>query len=966
MRLAININSGGFDKASKNIAQVKDWTYRLDSKADYIDVNLGLDFCEYMDSLQLYPNLRDSLLLYLATECYCAGINYWQEKSDYKTSELFHLQALEIRKLVLGEHSAECATSLYELASLYSDNGEYTKAEEYYLKALNIREKVLGLYHPDYAESLSGLGWLYIERGNYQLAKEYNFQALDIRKKCLGDQHPDYAKSLDYIGTLFYTLGDFALAESYYLQAYEIRKRVLGENNIDYATSLNNLGVLYADMDNYSQAENFQLQALKINKKIKGEKHIDNAIPLHNLGWVYYNEFKYSEAEKCFVKALDIYRTNIGEEHPTYATLLNSLGILYSTQKNYTKAEECYKKTLEIYKRLLGEDHPYNAIPLRALGRLYQDKLEYPQAEEYYLRALNIRNNAVGTTDSYSAHTLYDLGVMYFKEDNYAKADSCFRQSLNIFKSLFLRSVGHLNEKERFEYYRGMQWMFEQMIPCFTYNYHISKPECSTLIYDNELFRKGVLLHSSETIKYSVLESGDSILIGMWNELHEKQNELNILEEREPFAVEKHLAVQEQANLLEKQITLNSATYRKHSTETQITWEGIRNELTTNQLAIEYFVVPMNDDSIIYCALLLRHESNYPVLVRLFEEKDILPLTTVATNGKFDPNSVYSYTKNGKELSKIIWNKLLPYIKQGETIYFAPSGLLHQLAIEALPFDSLHTMADMFNLVRLSSTCEIAIKKSNTCYTSATLYGGIQYNLKECEKDIKNDTIDRGILFFLKESELEVKDISELMRHNNIQARVLTAQQATEESFKALNGMRENIIHVATHGFYWTDSIASSKDYFVHTISKFDSSMSIDPLNRSGLLFAGAQLAMDGVSSPMGKENGVLTAKEISLMDLRDANLVVLSACNTGMGDITGEGVFGLQRAFKQAGAQTIVMSLWSVNDKATRLLMAEFYKNLLTYHQSKHEALTIAQRRMRQHPKYSSPYYWAGFIVID
>jgi len=198
-----------------------------------------------------------------------------------------------------------------------------------------------------------------------------------------------------------------------------------------------------------------------------------------------------------------------------------------------------------------------------------------------------------------------------------------------------------------------------------------------------------------------------------------------------------------------------------------------------------------------------------------------------------------------------------------------------------------------------------------------------------------------------------------------------TSTTANEESFKALCGKHQNILHIATHGFYWSDSTAQKADFFSQRMTtildrNMPTSPSIDPLNRCGLLFAGANTAYSGHSSelPEGVQDGILTAKEISLLDLRDADLVVLSACETGKGEITGEGVFGLQRAFKQAGAQTLIMSLWKVDDKATQLLMTEFYRNWITNHQSKRAAFRNAQNAVRS--QYKEPYYWAGFIMLD
>jgi len=386
-----------------------------------------------------------------------------------------------------------------------------------------------------------------------------------------------------------------------------------------------------------------------------------------------------------------------------------------------------------------------------------------------------------------------------------------------------------------------------------------------------------------------------------------------------------------------------------------------------------------------YCAILLRNNGKNLNMIPLFEEQEVRPLINTVVDSA--TNKTYSYDYRGHIISQKVWSKILPYVKPGETIYFAPSGILHQLAIEALPYDESHTMGDVFNLVRLSSTREIVTRKDELPKTNtATLYGGIQYNMDADEilaeseaykttdllasRGIESDTLNRGTINYLKGTKAEAENINAMLKQNNLQVQLFTAKNANEESFKALSGKHRNILHIATHGFYWSDSTAQKKDYFSQRMLRMNSDIpsltTIDPLNRCGLLFAGAQTAWSGHSAdlPEGVQDGILTAKEISLLDLRDADLVVLSACETGKGEITGDGVFGLQRAFKQAGAQTIVMSLWPVNDAATQLLMTEFYRNWITNHQSKREAFRNAQNTVRA--KYEEPVYWAGFIMLD
>jgi hypothetical protein len=374
-------------------------------------------------------------------------------------------------------------------------------------------------------------------------------------------------------------------------------------------------------------------------------------------------------------------------------------------------------------------------------------------------------------------------------------------------------------------------------------------------------------------------------------------------------------------------------------------------------------------------------------MITLFEEKDILPYILSKTEAN-TTNKIYDFYANGEIIKNKIWGNILPKLKEGEIVYFSPSGLFHQLAIESLPYDENRKMSDVYNLVRLSSTREIVLNKGNSNqYSTATLYGGIHYDTSTkdllaessnysqeillASRGVENDTLDRGSVNYLPGTKKEAEKINKMLVDNNITAQLYTKNQANEESFKNLSNKHQNIIHIGTHGFTWTDSVAKKKDYFAERMQMIGEEQQyrgsiIDPLNRCGLLFAGANIALSGKSRelPEGVQDGILTAKEISLLDLRDCDLVVLSACETAKGDITSEGVFGLQRAFKMAGVQTIIMSLWKVNDEATQMLMTEFYNNWIVKKQSKREAFNNAQNTVRA--KYEEPEYWAGFVMLD
>ena len=912
--------------------------------------------------------------------------NLYYTMGDYSKAESYYLEALSIYKSVLGETHPHYATSLNNLGGLYSDMGDYSKAEPYYLEALSIRKSVLGETHPHYATSLNNLGILYSNMGDYSKAEQYYLEALSIRKSVLGETHPNYATSLHNLGNLYYTMGDYSKAEQYLLEALSIRKSVLGESHPDYATSLGNLGLLYSDMGDYFKAEPYYLEAMNLYKSVLGETHPNYATSLNNLGNLYYTIGDYSKTESYYLEALSIYKSVLGETHPHYATSLNNLGALYSDMGDYSKAELYYLESLRIKKSLLGESHPDYATSLNNLGFLYSDMGDYSKAEPYYLEALSIRKSVLGESHPDYAMSLGHLGSLYYTMGDYAKAEPYYLDAAQITKNLFLRSTTFMTEQQREDYWSTIQDRFTHTYVQFSYKYYNQKPSISTFAYNNELFVKGLLLNSSESVKRSIIESNDTILIRQWNELTTKKQQIQVLQEKEPQS--NYLKqIQAEAEQLEKQITRSSAAFREHQVMWQITWDSVRNHLSPNEVAIEYFSAPLSEDSTMYCALLLRHDSEHPEMIPLFEQKEIISF--MSYSGRTITNQTYDFYSNGKTISQLVWSKILPNVKEGETIYFAPSGLLHQLAIEYLPYDETRTMSDVYNMVRLSSTREIVMNKPQLHNTTATIYGGITYDIDAtsmldesraydsadllASRSLENDTLNRGTAQYLLGTKIEAEHINTLLQENSITAQLYTSTKANEESFKALSGKHNNILHIGTHGFTWTDSTAQKQDYFTQRMQMQllgeehrHHGPIIDPLNRCGLLFAGANMALQGNSRhlPEGVQDGILTAKEISLMDLRDANLVVLSACETAKGDITSEGVFGLQRAFKMAGVQTIIMSLWKVSDQATQLLMTEFYNNWIGKHQSKREAFRNAQNTVRT--QYEEPEFWAGFIMLD
>ena len=941
-----DINKGRFDRAAEEITHIDNWFFDPYDKNTYIEFSDAFTFAAYADSIGVAKSMIDSLYLYVDQEC-LFFLYHFYSSGNYENAVPYGEMSVVLRKSVLGENHPNCASSLNNLAELYRKIDDYSRAEQYYLESLKICKVAFGENHPDYATCINNLGSLYQDMGEYSKAEQYYLESLKIIKEILGENHTNYAGVLNNLGSLYNSMGDYSHAEQCYLESMNIHKSLLGESHSKYAASLNNLGRLYNSKGEYSKAEQYFLESLKIIKSVLGENHPDYAVSLNNLGSLYHDMGEYSKAEQYFLESLRISKTVLGENHPDCATFLNNLGGLYNSKGEYSKAEQYFLESLKIIKSVLGENHPDYAVSLNNLGGLYNNMGDYSKAEKPFLQCRQIYTNS------------------------------------------FIQSTNFMSEKQRNLYWHSIQSVFTYSYPLFAYHYYNTKPSIATFAYNNELFAKGLLLSSSNAIKRSIIDSGDTDLISRWNELTTKKQQIMALEEKEPQSA--YLTqIREEAEQLEKEITRSSAAYRENMRQWNISWDSVKAALKPNQVAIEYMRAPLNKDSTMYCALLLRDTCSYPIMIPLFEEKEVAALLNTSNGDTAQINSTYIYNKNGKLLSQHIWNKVKAYIKEGEDIYFSPTGILHQIAIENLPYDENHTMGEIYNIQRLSSTRDLVLHKQSISPTSAALFGGINYDAtpedlytnrvkpiedeedKQTDNTLIADNAKRDSKGPLPGTKIEVREIDKVLTEANVHVQRDTAEIATEEAFMALSGKHKHIIHLATHGFYWQDSTAQNEKYFTQRAIAMDNTnvpMSIDPLERCGLLFAGANTALKGKGKRLeeyGVQDGVLTAKEISTMDLRDAELVVLSACETGLGDITGDGVFGLQRAFKMAGAKTIIMSLWKVDDNATQLLMSEFYKNWVTSKGklSKREAFRKAQNAVRL--QYSNPVYWAGFIILD
>lgn len=528
---------------------------------------------------------------------------------------------------------------------------------------------------------------------------------------------------------------------------------------------------------------------------------------------------------------------------------------------------------------------------------------------------------------------LHDLAYYQYDSGDKVGAYENFKIGYEFNKNNILSGYRWMTTEERDNLTRTHRGNLDNMP-----HYAAITPEDSRyaeLGYNALLFTKGLLLNSSIELSRLLQEEGDLSTINLLGQWRRKNQEYQIAIQKEDFIKARTLKIQ--AEVIERQLIETSKTYGDYTESLTVDYKAVQNSLNEGDIAIEVFSYQNDAKSRMYGAIILTKTGT----------PKYIPIGLDSHWGK-DIENCYSNV----DLFNSLFADLKPYFptKDKGKIYFAPDGLFHTIAIEYLPG------AESYNFRRLTSTREIALHENNSKQVSEmAIIGGVKYGIGKLSKYYKVDGSGKreslDFLSYLPGSKIEAERIENIFSHK-INVSKYVWDKATESVFKNFSGKGIGLLHIATHGFF-------NQQLNVNNQVAYEA----EAMNSSGLYFAGAQNTLWGEPERNMKEDGILSAQEISTLDLRGLKLAVLSACETGKGFVGPDGVFGLQRGFKQAGAEGIMMSLWKVDDTATQILMEEFYKNISSG-SDQYSALRAAQDEVKK--KYSNPKYWAAFILID
>ncbi|MGA1982511.1 MAG: CHAT domain-containing tetratricopeptide repeat protein [Acidobacteriaceae bacterium] len=939
------------------------------------------------DHLDVASTLNSQALLY-------------EDEGKYAEAEPLYQRALLIYEKALGPDHPSVATTLSNLALLYDNRGRYIEAEPLYQRALRIDEKALGPDHPRVATVVNELAELYADEGRYAEAEPLHLRALRIREKALGPDHPGVATVLNDLALLYDEQGKYADAEPLYQRALSIREKALGPDSSAVAQTLSNFAVLYRHQGRYAEAENLYLRALRIHEKALGPDHMDVAADLNNLGVLYVDQDRYAEAEPLFQRALRIVEKAVGPEDHRGAAVLDNLAMLYTYQDKYVDAEPLYQRALRVREKALGPDHPEVALDLGNLAQVYMYEAKYAQAEPLLQRALSIDEKALGNEHNSVGSDVHVLAELNDAQGKYAEAAPLYQRSLDNLFQQFQYNFAYMTEKERLGFLDTLSSNFPVYFS-FVHRFRDKDPQLIGSMYNLLLWEKGFVAGSVADLRRAVEASGDAEALSLLGQLTEKRTQIAALLNAKPPDLDlwrKQVGqLQTEANDVEKSLVARSSAFAEKRKLERATWQQLRDALQPGEAAVEfahfrYYDKKWTDTSYYVALVVTRETKEQPEYIFLGTDEQIegeaLARFQQSTRTR-GAQAEEETTLPGADAYELIWKPLETALARKTRIYLSPDGVLNQLPLGIIPAPDGKLLMERYDLRLLSSTRDILSSVPPRADATALLVGDPTFDLSEVQQlaamqkltlpqqqppvlmaalspgDRSRDLGNGTTLPRLPGTGAEVHAIAELMQEHQWKTNVYTNELALKRVVEQASSPR--VVHLATHGFFLPDQQ-------IHTnqvgLGENQPSGLEDPMLRSGLYFAGANRTLAGKTAAQGLDNGVLTAMEAGNLNLRGTELVVLSACNTGQGDVkNGEGVFGLRRALQEAGAQEVLMSLWSVPDQETLDLMKLFYAKWLAGMEI-HEALKEAQLEMREQVKKSHdgkdlPYYWGAFVLV-
>ena len=947
----------------------------------------------------------------------------YSETGKYAEAEQAAQQELAADLKAYGPQDPRVASALDDLGVDLALDGKLVEAEQAYGKAMVLQEKAPSPDLAEVAQIEENMGALYRNEGKYPQAESLMLQALASRAKALGPNHPDVASVLSSLGLLYEYEMRFSDAERAFRQALEIDTKALGPGSVQAAHDMVDLANLYGDHGESDASEHLFYNAIQVYLKVLGQAPKQAANVVFQGAEQFRMDRKEDVALKLFNDAGGIYQQAEGAVSVDVANCQDQVGSIAEDLGRHADAEPLHKRALATLEQLSGPDSMAVTRPLEGLGRVYKDTQRFADAEPLYLRAYKIEQAHLKANDPRLRTGEENLAALYYVWGKPAQAAPYFQTYLGNLMDEFRANAATMSERERLNYFATQRNAFP-MFFSFVLKFHDQMPELAGQMYDGLLEEKGLIAASAASMRAAVEASGDPQAVLMLDKLASDRAQMAALVETDAGNTANHQTqinqLGDEANTLEQTLVKRSAALTQQRAQNAATWRDVQKALKPGESAVEVTKFqydngfgPTADQ--VYVALVVTPDCKQPILVNLGKAKDLEAGPMLAyrddvgqTRGFEEQAAPATAGQQGTVANTsaayaAFWKPLEPALGGMKRVYVSPDGVLTTIPMGLMAGSDGKLLMEKIQLRIVNSTKDVLAPARVSPSKSALLVGNPKFDLTAAQQktamgELRNGDqgsggrdqgatavvsaagrakdaapaaqfasrggdLKGGNLNPLPGTQVEVDTVDKLLKTAGWQATEYTGDLALKDTATQAHGPR--VVHIATHGFFLSDEELKT----TAAAEGKTANVNEDPMLRSGLFFAGADRVRQGVAPEAGVDDGVLTAYEASQLNLEGTELVVLSACETGLGkELNVDGVFGLRRGLQEAGADAVMMSMWPVPDKETQELMSLFYAKWLGG-MEKPEALRQAQLEEREMVKkrYGKdlPFYWGAFVLI-
>jgi CHAT domain-containing protein len=888
---------------------------------------------------------------------------------DYGKAEKNIAEALSIFDEIGTDVSdAYTAITLITEARLLAIKGEFDEAEERIFDSDKLKEKSAITLESTGLSFKDDLAGLYIKTGRLAEAQEILNESLKEKVSQFGKDSRHLNKTLVLMGELKLIKGEYSEAEAVARRANGVAIQTFGENSTKVVPSNILLARVYTTIGDYRKADNLLTRSVNIQKSQFGPNHIDVGKAISELALVkYYEDAPLNQVNDLFREAERIIGEQLGSTNPTYADILKNMAVAALASDQYSASFSYLDEAGRIWSERVSKRNNINSAEIEALkGDIYYRQKNYDQAEKFYKSAQKKFDKFFSEKHPEFIKVKSKLAKVYYMQGDWRKSQDEMEEVLLNYEDFIKQYFPALSEREKAKFWNTIKVDYEFYNTLIVANNRNEKYIGE--MFNNALLTKALLLNTSIKMRQRIMNSSDEDLKLLYEDWIQKKElltaALSMSDEQMMELGINFNQLNSAVEQLEKELSLKSDIFGKSVENKAITWEMVKSALRENEVAIEMVRFRFFDhtftDSIMYALLYIKGDNKAQpgmILLKDGAQMENKFLNYYRNSMKFKIKDRFSY--------EAYWKPIEQELGAISRMYLSPDGVYNQINLESVPTGDNRFVLDNSNIVLVSNTKDIYLKQVNKPVVSdkqvAMMIGNPVFYLEtEPGKPTASSGLTRdkaNVISELPGTKEEIDQLYDYLSQKGWTTDKYTNIDASEEIIKSAKSPK--IFHVATHGFFQSEEKeVSAFDEELKETYKYE-----NPLLKSGLLLSGAGDILNETQYNYNIDNGILTAYEAMNLDLDQTDLVVLSACETGLGELeAGEGVYGLQRAFLVAGAKTIIMSLFKVSDDATQKLMVKFYRKWLETG-NKRQAFVDAKKEIRN--EYKDPIYWAPFIMI-